>query len=82
MSGPRAMICEGDDLETTITERVTKLAWPLSEGEGIRTVDAARLTGMTVSGVRRMLKRMSRVAPIYCDDEGFWQRCEMLEIDF
>jgi len=79
MSEPRAT-AETDEL--VITERVTKVVWSLADGDAMRTADAATMTGLTWSGALRLLKRISRMAPIYQDEDGFWQRCEFREIDW
>jgi len=68
--------------ELTCTERVAKLVWWLAQGDGVRTIDAATLASCTRQHAWRMLCAISRVVPIYQDDDGFWQVCALKEIDF
>jgi len=70
----------GED-EYTTTERVGLLVWHLAHGDGIRTADAAKLTGLGVEGARVMLCRLSRVIPIY-QWHGVWQVCALQEIEY
>jgi len=70
---------EVDPSELTTIERVSLLAWHLSQGEGITVAAAARSTGLTLQGARYMLKAMSRKIPIYCE-KGVWQVCDLKEI--
>jgi len=85
MAEPGRAACMCDDLtpeELTCTERVAKLMYWLSQGEGVRTIDAAKLVGCTRQHTWRMLCTMSRVTPIYQDDDGFWQMCVMKEVEY
>jgi hypothetical protein len=66
--------------EYTATERAGLLVWHLAHGEGIRALDAAVLTGLSVRGAQDMLCRLSRVVPIYRRN-GVWQVCALSEID-
>ena len=70
------------ELELTCTERVAKLVWWLAQGDGIRTVDVAELAEVTRQHAWRMMCTISRVVPIYQDDDGFWQVCAMKEVEY
>lgn len=67
--------------EFTPQERAGMVVWHLSHGEGIRTCDIAEMTGITPSGARKMMYRLSRRLPFYQDDDGFWQVCFLQEIN-
>lgn len=66
--------------EYTVTERVGKVVWWLAKGEGLALCNVCSLTGMSESGAWKMLASLSRVIPIFADDEGVWQACELKEI--
>jgi hypothetical protein len=42
-------------------------------GEGMTTAQAAEMTRLSDDGVRRILNALSRVLPIYCNDNGIWE---------
>lgn len=84
MAEPGRAACACDELdfdELTCTERVGKLTYWLLLGDGIRTADAADLVNCTRQHAWRMLCALSRVVPIYQDEDGFWQMTAMKEID-
>jgi hypothetical protein len=64
----------------TPQERAGLVVWHLAHGEAARTRDIAEMTGLTHSGARKMMYRLSRRLPFYLDDDGFWQVCYMQEI--
>lgn len=68
----------GDDY--TAQERAALVAWHLAHGEGMRTVDVVLLTGLSFRGARYLMCRLSRVIPIYQDEDGFWQVCSIKEL--
>jgi len=70
-----------EDFELTVTERVGKVTWWLADGEGLTIDNVCSLTGVSPRAARRMLCMLSRVLPIYDDECGVWQRCEMMEAD-
>ncbi len=65
----------------TPEERAGILVWYLAHGESFPTRDAARLTGLTHRGALRLLSGLSRVLPIYQDDDGLWQVVAMQEAE-
>ena len=69
------------DLELTTTERVGRVSYWLITGDGMRTIDVATLAQVTRQRAWQMLCALSRVIPIYQDDDGFWQMCAMHELD-
>lgn len=54
-------------------ERAAILTQELLNGAEMRTVDAARLCGVSSRTARRDLNSMSRVIAIYRDDGGLWR---------
>jgi hypothetical protein len=67
--------------DRTPEERAALLTWHLAHGDAFKTRDAASMTGMTARGARRLLGGMSRVLPIYQDENGFWQVLAFREAD-
>lgn len=65
----------------TPSERVALVAWHLAHGEGLTTQIIAGLTGLSPRGARELMYRISRVIPIYIDDDGFWQVCALREAE-
>lgn len=59
-------------LEATPTERAAKLTHLLASGERLTTEQAAEAVGVSVRSAERTLFLMSRVVPIYQDDDGSW----------
>ena len=51
----------------TITERAAIVAWHLAHGETMQTRDVADLCGLTMTGAYLLMRRLSRVIPIYQD---------------
>jgi len=70
-----------EESEYTVTERVGKVVWWLAKGEGMTVANVCDLTGLGQSGAWRMLAALSRVIPIYDDEQGVWQACELREMD-
>lgn len=64
--------CRDDELDMTSQERVAVVIWALAHGEGLRTRDIQQMTGLTKDGAIKMMHCLSRVIPIYQDDERFW----------
>lgn len=56
------MMAEQERLETTLAAGL--LAWHLAHGEAITVYQAAQLTGLTPSGARQMLYRLSAALPL------------------
>ena len=65
--------------ELTGHERVALVVWALAHGEGVRTCDAVRMTGLSKSAAIRMLQGLARVIPIYQDDNDIWVVCYLRE---
>ena len=56
-------------------QRAALVAWWLAHGEGLRTADVARLTGLSRRGAFDMMITLSAVLPIYQDEQRVWQVC-------
>ncbi len=61
------------DPETT-TERVALVVFYLMLGVALTTKEAARLAHISRQNAHAMLCRISRVVPIYQDDDCIWRR--------
>lgn len=66
--------------EYTPQEKAALVAWHLAHGEGMRTQDVAKTTGLTCRGARKLMSRLARVLPIYQNGDGFWQVNYMREL--
>ncbi|MEN6507087.1 MAG: hypothetical protein ABFD92_21330 [Planctomycetaceae bacterium] len=51
------------------------LVYLLTIGKRVTAQDAARIVGITDRSARDMLNRISRMVPIYRDDDGKWTIC-------
>lgn len=60
--------------ELTVTERVAFISWRLMAGDVWTTAEVAALMGLDWSGAYRRLEMMSRILPIYQDDQKRWRR--------
>lgn len=54
-------------------QRAALVAWWLAHGEGLRTADVARLTGLTWTGAKQLLCMLSQHLPIYQDERHIWR---------
>ncbi len=79
LTAARSIFVCGEESELTQSEGQGRVVWALANGEGLTVRQAAQMAGMTQSGVYRMLCRLSRVLPIYCDNH-VWQRLEYKEL--
>ena len=61
-------------------ERAALLVWHLAHGDAFSTTDAAKMTGLSPQGARRLLASLSRVVPIY-QDGRLWQVLAMWEAE-
>ena len=68
---------ECDDL--TAQERAAIVAWRLANGDRLTTQEIMDLTGLKRRSAWGLVSSISRVIPIYCDDEGQW--CKINGID-
>ena len=59
--------------ELTATERAGMVARWLALGDCLTVAEVAELLSMTPNGAGRLLRRLSRVVPIYLDDDGLWK---------
>lgn len=59
----------------TPTERTAALVYLLTIGRQMTAQDAAHIVGITDRSARDILNRISRVVPIYRDDDGKWTIC-------
>lgn len=64
--------------ELTATERVAIVTCRLKGGDRLTLSAVCALVELSPSGARKMLARISRKVPIYCDG-GLWQMCETKE---
>lgn len=73
-----------DDPELTGEERVAVVVWHLAHGEGLTTLQIARMTGLKWHAAYRLMTRISRKIPIYLEDrcggDRRWQVCAMREL--
>lgn len=56
----------------TSLERYSLLTWWLATGARMTSTEAAHRLGIKPGEARGILDRMSRVLPLYCDDDGYW----------
>ena len=66
----------------TVTERVGLVVWHLAHGEAMQTRDVAEMTGLTWDGAQKLMIRLSRMVPVYQDQQGFWQVCAFRELEW
>ncbi|MDI9549467.1 MAG: hypothetical protein QM346_17885 [Chloroflexota bacterium] len=57
--------------DITPTERAVKVTLALASGETLTQHDVARLTDCQPDSGYRILRRLSRIIPIYEDDDGW-----------
>jgi DNA-binding IclR family transcriptional regulator len=57
----------------TAQERAAAVAWYLCEGEAMSVANICSITGLSESGVSRLMDRLVRKLPIFRDDDGIWQ---------
>ena len=57
--------------DLTSQERAAVVAWELARGRKLSTKEIRKLTGLSVSGVSRLMTRLARVLPVWRDD-GVW----------
>jgi len=55
--------------------------WWLAHGEGLTTKQVAQLVGLNENSSWRLMSRISRVLPIYQDEDMVWQVCAAREGD-
>ena len=60
----------------TPSERVALVVWWLVHGEGLTTKQVASLAQISTRGAFDLMDRISRVLPIYQDEDYVWQVCE------
>lgn len=65
----------------TPSERVALVVWHLAHGEGLTTFSVSQMTHLTPRRAYDLMCRISRVLPIYQDDERVWQVCALRELD-
>jgi hypothetical protein len=65
--------------EFTSQERAALIAWHLAHGEAMTTLQVSELTGSSRQGAYKLMIALSRVLPIYQDENGFWQVCALRE---
>lgn len=60
----------------TPQERAALVAWHLAHGDAMLTSQVAELAGITQSGALKLMTGLSRVLPIYQNDDLFWEVIE------
>jgi hypothetical protein len=63
----------------TPEERVAIVVWHLSHGDAFTSAEAGRMLGLTRQGADWLLCNISRVVPIYKDEDNRWQVMAMRE---
>ena len=63
----------------TPQERVGALVWRLATGQKMTTRQVADLLSLKKRRARSLMLELSRVLPIFRDDDGFWKRCPVSE---
>ena len=71
-----------DQSDLTITERAALVTWHLAHEEGISTANVADMCELTRQGAYDLMRRLSRVLPIYQDDFGVWAVCALRELEY
>lgn len=61
----------------TPSERVALVAWYMAFGMALSTKEIAKITGLTGKGAWSLMCRISRVLPVYKDDQDIWRTCEI-----
>ncbi len=57
----------------TPEERAGMIAWNMARGAEYTLAQVAAITGLTISGARQLLCKLSRPLPICPDDDGIWK---------
>jgi len=70
------------DSDYTAQEKAALITWHLAHGEGMQTRDVAKMAGLSMPGAWYLMQRLSRVLPVYQDEQGFWVVCAMLELEY
>jgi hypothetical protein len=63
----------------TPSERVAVVVWALMHGQRLTTRQVATLSGLSVQGAFGLMCRISRVLPLYQDEQNVWQFCTEIE---
>lgn len=66
-----------EDSELTVSERIAMITWRLCAGGRISAPAAARYLECSQRNAQKILLAISRVIPIYRDEDGIWQRLEI-----
>jgi hypothetical protein len=67
--------------DQTPEERAALVTWHLAHGDAFQTSEVCSMTGLTRQGAYRLLCKVSRVVPIFQDEEGMWQVMAMREAE-
>ncbi len=70
----KSLAVEVRERELTLTGRAAWLTWQFAQGESFTVEEIMRIMGLSESGAKRMLNKMSQATPIFCC-EGRWQVC-------
>lgn len=63
-------------IESNRAERIAYLSYLLVCGRTLTTKDASTISDVSIRTAQRDLVDMSRVLPIYRDEEGYWRTME------
>lgn len=69
------MISDDSGFNYVPQERAAVITYYLMSGEVFTTREIAQLACMSMRGVRHIMDRISRVLPVYQDDDR-WQMCK------
>jgi hypothetical protein len=58
-------------------EKSAMIAWKLAQGQSLRTCDVARLIDIQWLSALRLMYDLSRVLPIYLDDNKEWRKTDI-----
>lgn len=59
----------------TPSERVALLVWYMAHGVALSNVEIIKITGLKRRTAYEMMCRISRILPIYQDEEHIWRVC-------
>jgi hypothetical protein len=67
--------------EMLLSQKAALVAYHLTLGEGLHTVQVAEMTGFSVRQAQRLMIHLSECIPIYLDN-GVWQLLDFHEEQF
>jgi hypothetical protein len=70
----RRRVTRDDCAPDVAQERAALIAWRLALGERLSVIEIAHVCGTSRQGAWLMITHLSRILPIYCDDQDNWQQ--------